>query len=99
MPILCTWKTVSKSRCTQRKFDRFANTRKPTGERYCPQPIKKAKRIARDILSSVKAVSIGICSMDGEETVNCKATGGTSDEILKVQDVAVVGEKATKKAA
>lgn len=81
------------------KFDKFGNTRKQTGERYCPTPIKKPKRITRDILSSVQAVSIALCSMGGDEMVNRKATVDTSDELLKFVDVAVVGEKATKKAA
>lgn len=41
------------------KFDRLANTKKPTGSSSCPPLVRRAKNIARDILGRVNAVSVG----------------------------------------
>lgn len=53
------------------KFDRLANTKKPTGDPSCPSPVRKAKTIARAILGKVNAISVGDESSDdgGEDGI------------------------------
>lgn len=41
------------------KFDKLANVKKPTGNPSCPDNVRRAKRIARDILAKCNAHSVG----------------------------------------
>lgn len=56
------------------KFDRLSNTKKPTGDPSCPPHVRRAKRIARDILSRVNAVAVGVDSEGDEENTVDEST-------------------------
>ena len=43
----------------KQKFDRLANEKKPTGNPRCPAPVRKAKQVARNILSLAQAAALG----------------------------------------
>lgn len=49
------------------KFDRLANTKKPTGDPSCPPAVRRAKLIAREILGKVNAFSVGDEDLETDE--------------------------------
>lgn len=60
------------------KFDRLANTKKPTGDPSCPPAVRRAKLIARDMLGKVNAFSVGDVSDD--DTDSKDGSPGRDDE-------------------
>ena len=50
------------------KFDKLANMKKPTGDPSCPEDVRRAKHIARDIFNRANAGKVGSSSEDDEDS-------------------------------
>lgn len=61
------------------KFDRLANTKKPTGDPSCPPSVRRAKHIARYILNKFTAISVGDESSDDDRKEDNDAKDGIED--------------------
>jgi len=48
------------------KYRKLSYTKKPTGDPSCPSDVRRAKRIARQILSKAQAVSLGASDSDSD---------------------------------
>lgn len=51
----------------KQKYDRLANTSKSTGNPTCPPEVRKANRIARNILAQAQATALGARAGSGDE--------------------------------
>lgn len=59
------------------KFDKMVKFSKPNGELYCTSIVKWAKIVAKNILSNLKAVRIGVMTVDGDKTINSNGVDNT----------------------
>lgn len=66
-------------------FDRLKNVKKPTGDPSYPRRVRRAKHIARDILSKVQSVWVGDTLEDSEEVLH-----GDDDEWIASQSTGAV---------
>lgn len=86
------------------KFDRLANTKKPTGDPSCPANVRRAKHIARNILALVNAVSVGDNSgeennMDTSSSAEATADTETGSGIVKRSATGSVGARKRQRKA
>ena len=68
------------------KFDKLANIKKKTGDPTCPEPVRRAKRIARAIQNKCAAMTLGSTSdsdIHEENEVGGSSTGSTGEGVRR----------------
>lgn len=57
------------------KFEKLANTKKPTGDPSCLNDVRRAKSIARDMLNRANAGTVGSSSEEDDDSENDEKYG------------------------
>ena len=76
------------------KFDKLSNRKKKTGDPSCPQPVRRAKHIARAIHNKCAAMTLG-GSSDGEDNAVVLENSSEGSERSSSSDI--VGEPRRKR--